>query len=247
MADNNPVRSKREEQLERLRKRYPDKQFEDDEAIFGQISDDYDQFEQAETASRKREQAFSDLFTRNPKSARLMMEWKDGKDPVASLIRIYGKDDILAAIEDPGRLEAIEEANKEFAKRVAESKDYDDQYERNLPVSLDQIERWAAERGISDGEIDNVITILSKICGDFILGKIEPTTLEMLMKAESHDRDVAEAQAEGEVAGRNAKIVEKIRQSRKGDGLQPLNGRNNTGGGPAPRNKTMFDWAHEAM
>lgn len=248
MAENNPVKSRRDQHLDRLRKRYPDKQFEDDEAIFGQISDDYDQFEQDQAASKKREQAFSDLFTSNPKSARLMMEWRDGKDPVASLIRIYGKDDILAAIEDPARLDAIEEANKEFAKRVAQSKDYDSQYEKNLPASLSAIEKWGAKRGLSDSDIDNIITTLSKICGDFILGKIEPATLEMLMKAENHDKDVAEAQEEGKVAGRNAKIVEKIRQSKKGDGLQPLNGRNNTGGNPTAKvNKSMFDWAHEAM
>ena len=37
--------SKREKHLSRLRERYPDKKFEDDEEIYGQISDDYDQYE----------------------------------------------------------------------------------------------------------------------------------------------------------------------------------------------------------
>ena len=246
MADDKAVTSRRDQYLERLRKKYPDKQFDDDEAIFGQISDDYDQFEQENSAMKEREQAFSDLFTSNPKSARLMMEWKDGKDPVASLIRIYGKEDILAAIDDPEKLSAIEEANKEFAKRVAESREYDAQYEKNLPASLSAIETWAKEQGIDDEDIDDATTILSRICGDFILGKIAPATLDMILKAQRHDTDVANAREEGEVAGRNAKIVEKMRNSKKGDGITNLNGRNGTPSQKANKQQSVFDLAREA-
>ena len=55
MAENNGVKSRRDQQLERLRKKYPDKKFEDDEEIFGQISDDYDQYEHDLDGYRGRE------------------------------------------------------------------------------------------------------------------------------------------------------------------------------------------------
>ena len=246
MAENNPVRSRRDQHLERLRTKYPDKQFDDDEAIFGQISDDYDAFEAENGAMKEREKAFSNLFISNPKSARLMMEWKDGRDPVAALIRIYGKEDILAAINDPEKLSTIEEANKEFAKRVAESREYDAQYEKNLPLSLSAIEAWAKEQGINDEDIDDATTILSRICGDFILGKIAPATLNMILKAKRHDTDVANAREEGEIAGRNAKIVEKMRNSKKGDGITNLNGRNGTPSQKANKKQSVFELAREA-
>lgn len=246
MAENNPVRSRREQHIERLRKKYPEKQFEDDEAIFGQISDDYDQFEEENQSMKDREKAFANLFNSNPKSARLMMEWKDGKDPVASLIRIYGKGSITEALDDPSKLEAIEEANKEFADRVAKNKEFDAQYEKNLPKSLQAIEKWASEEHISDDEIDNIATSLAKICGDFIVGKIEISTMQMLRNGINHDSDVANAQEEGEVAGRNAKITENLRKSKKGDGLQTLNGRNGTPGQNGNKSKSIFDLAREA-
>ena len=246
MADNKPVRSRRDQHLERLRTKYPDKQFEDDEEIFGQISDDYDAFEAENGKMREREKAFSDMFHSNPKSARLMMEWKDGKDPIASLIRIYGKEDILAAMDDPSRLEAIENANKEFAERIAKNEEYEAQYKKNLPESLKELESWMTERGISDDELDAAIELLSKICGEFILGKITPDTVEMILKAQNHDMDVANAQEEGEVAGRNAKIVEKMRNSRKGDGITNLNGRNGAPSRNANRRQSVFDLAREA-
>ena len=208
MPDNNTVKSKRDIAMERMRTKYPDRSFDDDEAFFGQINDDYDDYDKRIAESQSREEAFSNMFTSNPKSARLMMEWKNGNDPVAALIRIYGKDDILAAIEDPERLADIEQANKDFADKVAKNDEYDAQYEKNLPASLQAIEAWAAENGVSDDDIDKAATALSKLCGDFILGIIAPESIEMMLKAQNYDADIEQAQMEGEVAGRNAKIEE---------------------------------------
>lgn len=235
MPDNNTVKSKRDIAMERMKAKYPDKSFDDDEAIFGQINDDYDDYDKQLEESRGREEAFSNMFTSNPKSARLMMEWKNGNDPVAALIRIYGKEDILAAIDDPARLDAIEEANKEFAAKVAKNDEYDAQYEKNLPASIAAIEKWASEKGVSDDDIDNAVTALSKVCGDFILGKIAPETIEMMLKAQNYDADVEQAQLEGEVAGRNAKIEEKLRKGKAGDGTAVLDGKNGNGGAVRPK------------
>lgn len=226
MPNNEVVKSKRDLAMERIKAKYPDKSFDDDEAFFGQINDDYDDYDKQISESRGREEAFSNMFTSNPKSARLMMEWKNGNDPVAALIRIYGKEDILAAIEDPARLEAIEQANKEFAEKVAKNDEYDAQYEKNLPASIQAIEAWASEKGVSDEDIDDAVTALSKLCGDFILGKITTDSIEMMLKARNYDADVEQAQVEGEVAGRNAKIEEKLRKGKKGDGTVVLDGKN---------------------
>ena len=217
MPDNNTVKSKRDIAMERMRTKYPDRSFDDDEAFFGQINDDYDDYDKRIAESQSREEAFSNMFTSNPKSARLMMEWKNGNDPVAALIRIYGKDDILAAIEDPERLADIEQANKDFADKVAKNDEYDAQYEKNLPASLQAIEAWAAENGVSDDDIDKAATALSKLCGDFILGIIAPESIEMMLKAQNYDADIEQAQMEGEVAGRNAKIEEKLRKGKRSE------------------------------
>ena len=42
---NEQVKSKRESFLERLKGKYPDKQFADDEEIYGAINDDYDNYD----------------------------------------------------------------------------------------------------------------------------------------------------------------------------------------------------------
>ena len=70
MSDIEKVKSKRDAYLERLRAKYPDKKFEDDEEIFGQISDDFDQNDQALKDYAGREQAFSEMFASDPRAAR---------------------------------------------------------------------------------------------------------------------------------------------------------------------------------
>lgn len=224
MADNNETKSKRDLTLERMRGRYPDKQFEDDESIFGQINDDYDEYDKKLSDYAGREEALSKMFTSDPRSARMMMEWKDGGDPAVALIRIYGND-ILDAVNDPEKQEAIKQANEEFAKRVADEEKYEKEYKENLAESLKLLDNMAAERGVSDDAIDGAMKQLASICKDFMLGKISAETIEMMLKAQNHDRDVADAKYEGEVAGRNAKIEEKFRSAKKGDGLAHVGGK----------------------
>ncbi len=246
MAENKPDTSRRAKHLERMRKKHPDKKFEDEEEIFGQISDDYDQLEQENTTMREHEQDFSDLFSSNPRSARLMMEWKDGKDPVSALVRIYGKDEILAAIEDPARLEAIEKANMDFAERVSKEKEYKAQYEKNFRESAEAVDAWAQEQGISEADIDRIGTALAEICSNFIVGRFTPETFQMVMKAQSYDADVANARDEGTIAGKNTKIRENLRRSQKSDGIQSLGGRNGTASQGSRKPKSVFDLASEA-
>jgi len=66
--------SKRDRQLSRLREKYPDKKFEDDEEIYGQIGEDYDNYEKELGGYREREKALSDMFASDPRSAGLVTE-----------------------------------------------------------------------------------------------------------------------------------------------------------------------------
>ena len=61
-VENKEVKSKRQSMTERLQSRYPDKDFTDEESFFGQISDDYDQYEQELEGYKGREKTLSDMF-----------------------------------------------------------------------------------------------------------------------------------------------------------------------------------------
>lgn len=244
MAENNQVKSRRDQQLERLRKKYPDKKFEDDEEIYGQISDDYDQYEHELDDYRGREKALGDMFSADPRSAQFLADMHNGQDPVLGLVKNFGIE-IKDVLDNPEMQDKIAEANREYVERVARSKQLDEEYEKNMDASLATLRQFQEERGMSDEQIDAVADAMLTVVKDGVMGKFSRETLEMFVNAINHDSDVANASEEGRVAGRNAKIVEGLRKQNKGDGTSPLNGKN--GGAPKnKRNMDIFDFANAA-
>lgn len=244
MADNNGVKSRRDQQLERMRKKYPDKKFEDDEEIYGQIYDDYDQYEQDLNGYKDREKAMSDMFAADPRSAQFLADMHNGQDPFVGLVKNFGVN-IEDVLHDPKMQEQIAEANKEYVERVAKSRKLDEEYEKNMDASLETLRQFQEERGMSDDQIDAVVDAVLTVVRDGVMGKFSKETLAMFVNAINHDSDVASASEEGRVAGRNDKIVEGLRKRAKGDGTAPLNGKN--GGAPKnKRNMDIFDFANAA-
>lgn len=225
MPNNKEVKTNRDRYAERLRSKYPDREFADDEAIFGQANDDYDNYDRELSEYQERESSLSNLFTSDPRSAAFLMDWRNGEDPVVGMIRKFG-DDFKAALEDPEKQEALAAASKEYAERVSKEKDFEMQYQKNIKETLASIEELQQEEGISDDEIDDIMEFLTGIMKDGILGKYSKESIMMARNAINHDTDVELADREGEVRGRNAKIEEKLRRKGRSDGTANLAGKN---------------------
>ncbi len=239
------TKSKRDQFGERLKKKYPDREYADDEALFGQINDDYDDYDKELAGYRDREQKLSDMFTADPRSAYFLTSWRDGDDPAIALVRQFGTD-IKEAIDDPERQEEIAAANKEFVERVAKAKELDEEYQSNLAESLQYLDQYQEENGLSDDEIDNIMVFLVGIIRDGIMGKFSPETIAMARKALNHDADVSEANHEGEVRGLNTKIEERLRSKSSGDGTPNLSGSNNAPTRQGKKTLNIFDYADAA-
>lgn len=244
MSEIARVKNNKERYIERLKKKYPDRNFDDDEVLFEQVNADYDSYDKELEDYRANEKALADMFMSDPKSAAFFTRWSKGGDPVKVLVELYG-DDFRAALDDPEKLKGIMEANKKFAEKVAKEKEYEDAYNKNIEETKKNIDIVQSREGLSDDDIDNAMEFLIGVMGDGILGKFSVETISMAIKAIKHDDDVALADREGEVRGRNEKIIEKIKRSEQGDGITNLSG----AGAPVPmekKKKSIFDLAREA-
>lgn len=226
---NQPIKTKRELVMERMVSRHPDKDYSDDEALYGQIIEDVAQSDDEIAKYKEREQTFADMFTADPRSAQFMVNWRNGEDPTVGLIRQFGME-IKDAIDDPEMQEAIAQANKEYVERVAKEKEYEEMYKKNLEQTLRDLDAIQKEMGLSDEQAEGALMFLHTISSDGVLGKFSPESIKMALKAMNHDADVAQAAHEGEVKGRNIKIEEKLRTKKKGDGTAPLDGKNSNMG-----------------
>ena len=223
--ENKEVMKNRSRVAERLSNRFPEKDFSEDEALMGQIADDYDDYDKQIAAYKDREQQFSDLFTKDPRSAAFLMDWKNGQDPVRSLIKNYGLE-IKEALEDPENSKLFAEDNQEYLKRVAENSKLKEEYDKNIVATNALIDDFQGKGNYSDEAIDKAVDYIVSAFKDLLVGKIAKETLEMAMKATNFEQAVAEAEETGEVRGKNAKIEEKLRKKGSGDGLPALDGKN---------------------
>lgn len=233
MPTNKEVTSNRDRYTERLKAKYPDREFADDEALFGQINDDYDNYDRELASLRENERAFGEFLASNPNSAAFLMDWRNGEDPLVVLIRRFG-DDFKAALEDPAKQEALAAANKEYAARIAQENEYEELYQKNITDTYATIEQVQQEDGLSDVDIDRAMEFLIGIMKDGLLGKFTADSIRMAFKAINHDIDVQQADREGEIRGRNTKIEEKLRRAPRTDGTADLAGKNGGGGEHRP-------------
>lgn len=238
MADNQDVKTKRALLVERMRGKYPDKDFTADDVLEGQILDDYDSYDKELGELRERERQIGDMFTADARSAQFLLDWKNGADPFVELVRRFGPD----VLQDPDKLA---DANREFAEKVAEAEKYDEQYQANMDATLAMLSKIQEEEKLGDDDIDKAMGFLVGIMKDGLLGKFSPESVRMALKAIHHDEDVDNALREGEVKGKNTKITEKLRSMKGGDGTADLAGKNSV---PRRENRqrTVFDIAKGA-
>ena len=160
-----------------------------------------------------------------------MMDWRNGEDVAVALVRMYGKD-IADACNDPERQEEMAKANQEYMEMAAKEKDYEEQYQKNIDASLDEMVTLQEEMGLTDDQLDQAMGWLMSICKDAMLGKFSRETVMMAIKAQSYDTALADATHEAEVRGRNQKVTETLRKPRRSDGLAALGGKNSSGQKP---------------
>lgn len=237
MAENENQKTKRELFAERLKGRYPDRDFADDEAMYGQAGEDYDAYENELSGYRERESKLEELFAKDPKNAQFLADMARGEDPWLVVIERLGTDGITELLNDPEKKAAYEEANKRYAERLAKEKEIEAEYDRNMEESQRVREELDAIHGVE--AVDAALGVIDQMTKDAIMGKVTKEAVEMAMKIVNRDADLANARSEGEIAGRNAKIEERMRRQQTGDGMPQMGGA--TAAAPAPKRKGFFD------
>lgn len=240
-------KSKREQFLERLKKKYPEVDFEDDDSVFGKVGEDYDEHENQLNQYKEREGRITDLFSKDPRSAQFIIDIAKGKDPWVAIIERLGIDGITDIMNDPTKQEEYAKANEAYVQRLAKEKTLEEEYQKNFAESMDLLERIQQERKLGDDTIDAAMELIIRIANEAIVGKFTEETIGMALNAITHDADVENANSEGVIAGRNAKIEEKVRKPKAGDGIPHLAGSNNNPEPMRTKGESIFDIARSAQ
>ena len=231
-----PKKGRRELFMERLKTKYPDQEYADDEALYGRIDDDYNDYENQLNGYREREGKLVGVLDTNPRAAQFLADIANGVDPFIGYVKAVGVD-ALTEMMNGEKKEEVAQAHKEYLERVAKDKEIKDSIKQNLPATVKMREEMDAKYG--EEIVNKALDLISKICDDNLVGIIAPETFEMAVNMVNRDADLANARSEGEIAGKNAKIEEKMRKPKAGDGLPVMGGA--TAPEPAPKKRGFFD------
>lgn len=203
-----PALSRRDAFRERISKRYPDLNMDDEDAYYDQMGKAMDEYEGYETGTRRLREAME----RSPEMARMLTaaQGQDNFDPIAYLFE-NASGDILALAQDPDGAKKFGEMRAQQLQRQAESEEISKAVQDNMPASIEAISAKAKELGLSDEKTAEIVGQMFQVMDDMVHGKISPEVFTMLAKGGSYDEAVEQARDEGKVEGLNQKVDDKLR------------------------------------
>lgn len=213
--------------MERLGKEYPDTDFNADnaaDAVDEKIISLLDKYDAELEGFRSNDKRVRELFDSDPRSGRFFVNWMaSGGNPIQYLLDIFGPELKEALESEEGRARIVESTNK-YLERKAENEKGETERMANYEQSVNDLAAFAQEKGLSDEQAVAVFEKVNQIAFDVIDGKYSREAYEMAYKAMNYDGDVESARQEGEVAGKNAKIEEKLGKVTKRPEMPPAIG-----------------------
>ena len=139
--------SKRDLFRERMSKRYPDLNLDDEDAYYDQMGKAFDEYEGYEKNSKQ----LTDRMQASPAFRDMVIAAgkQDDFDPIIYLTEQRGLD-LKALQDDPEYADKLAQAHSKYLEREAENKKIDDAMAENMPKSIEAIRKKSEELGLSE-------------------------------------------------------------------------------------------------
>lgn len=211
--ENEMVATSRDRIKERYTAKYPEKNYDAEDSA-GALDDDIiaelEAYDAEIEGYRANDRQIKELFNSDPRSGRFLVSWAaGGGNPIQYLLDIFGPDLVEALESEEGRAKVVESTNKWLERKAAEEAGEAERM-ANYEASINELVAFAEEKGLSDEQAAEVWGKVNQIGFDVIEGKYSRESYEMVYNAMNYTSDVETARKEGEVAGRNARIEERL-------------------------------------
>lgn len=221
-TENQPVKSKKEMFLERLKTAKPDLNYDDEEELYGTANDYIGSQEEYKIKREETDKNISDRFNSDPRFAKFFLgSIQPGSNPLQELLRVYGED-IRQYLDDPDNSDELSKAQQEYMEKIAKGKELEETYTKNLDASLARLDEYQASKGLKDEQVDEVINALVADAENIMMGIFTPELIEGKLKSMNYDQDVAVAKETGMIDGANKKIDEYKKTTKANPDVPPM-------------------------
>lgn len=202
-----PSKSARELYYERIKANFPDKQFGDDDEIYGAALEYTDGIEGKLNKIQSGNDELAEKMMKDPKVAAAFMDFISGKPLPAALNRYFSEDEMKMKEGDEGWEDYLEAEKQRLADYEA-SKTAKAEYEANLEASQKDIDAFISDKGMKEEDFDVFMgKVTDAVTQKLLKGMIDKEFLEIFYKGLNYDTDMNTAEQAGMVKGKNEKIV----------------------------------------
>ena len=212
--------------LDRARERYPDRMFADLDATEPQegaanlddaIDEMLEDYASRQAVYDENDNKLKSLLVSDPSSAEFIQKWVETGDPRLAIVENFGEE---LGISEEKAAEFSDQLSS-WRERKAANDALEAEAEANWQNSLSALEEWGNAKGLSLEEKRDVMLRLLAVTFNGMENKYGVDDFDMALHSMNYDKDVAAARAEGEVAGRNAKIAAQRRERAVGGAMPP--------------------------
>lgn len=188
---------------------YPDADFEDKEARYGNLINDRKRLREYTQAGR----GLSDIMDRQPWLGAMINELRENPDQDPFTWMASNGIDIQEALSDEGYRTKIAEQLAEHQRKQAEGKKHDDEVarnmERNAAANLQKVQQ---KYGFDDDTASQMFRdLFEKIADPAFNGEVSEEVWDMIYKGLHYDEDVKSAREEGGMQARNEKMQNPVK------------------------------------
>jgi hypothetical protein len=175
----------------------------DDEALWEYANNGHSELEGKYNQLNGANTRLAELVGKDPRLASVlsMLAGDNPKSLPYAVGTVYGKDFM------DGDLDEFEAGYQENLKRLAESKKTQAEAEKNIGESISNIEKYAAENGLSEEQAKELYAGIMDFAENLLMGKIPAELVDLVYKGLNYEKDVQEAADTGFVEGKNEKVT----------------------------------------
>lgn len=230
--NNQPTPSSREAMLAMARERFPERRFSDIGAPAGEegvsdlddaIKEILDGYASREAEATEKNTKLRELAASDPDFAEVLQKFVDTGDFRAAVISTYG-DDLMNAAQDEEAMGKWKAGLEDWRTRKAENERLETEAQENYQRSLEELDAWGNEKGLSLEQKRDVFLRLLEIAAAGLENKYTREDYELALKALNFETAVEAARVEGEVAGRNATVAQRRRERTVPQNIPPASG-----------------------
>lgn len=205
-----PALSARETYRNRIKEDYPDLDLDDEDAYYEAANSRYDDYKNMREGLKN----LNGMIDKNALFREMMVAAsKGGEDwnPFKWAVEEKGLD-LKALVDDPEYADTFAEAQRKHLQTVANGEAMKKEAADNYAKSVEAIDAWAKENGISDEQKNEAWVKVEQMLNDANVGKVPVDVFALLVNGGKHDADVAAAAEQGYRDGLGKNVEDKLRR-----------------------------------